>query len=120
MLSIEEKQKYLLFNIGELYDGLVIKRPSLHCKTPYVADILLTENNLLTLGHSASLGCGGLSNKDSCVYVQQLETKKKCSHKIMLSKKNNIYVGIYPKLSENMVEIALKNSCKSLYLLKKF
>ena len=60
MLSIEEKQKYLLFNIGELYDGLVIKRPSLHCKTPYVADVKIYENEENEediMAHTAALGC---------------------------------------------------------------
>ena len=31
----------ILINIPELYEGIITKRPSKYCKTPYVGDLLL-------------------------------------------------------------------------------
>lgn len=116
MLSIEEKQKYLLFNIGELYDGLVIKRPSLHCKTPYVADVKIYENEENEediMAHTAALGCCGLADTGAKVLMTKVENKKNvCSYKIMLSlheeRGYKQYIGIDPKLAERIVDNCLK------------
>ena len=46
----------MLYQIENPVQGLVIKRPSLHCKTPYVADIILEDaNGKQIMGHSPSL-----------------------------------------------------------------
>lgn len=49
---------YLLYKFDALYEGVVAKRPSKSCKTPYVADVVI-ESNENILGHSPSLGCCG-------------------------------------------------------------
>ena len=116
MLNIEEKQKYLLFNIGELYDGLVIKRPSLHCKTPYVADVKIYENEENEediMAHTAALGCCGLADTGAKVLMTKVENNKNvCSYKIMLSlheeRGYKQYIGIDPKLAERIVDNCLK------------
>ena len=51
------------------------KRPSSKCKTSYVADIKLL-NNELTLAHTPSLGYCGLCEKDCFVMVRENKTKK--------------------------------------------
>ena len=106
----------IIYNIENLQKCQVIKRPSSKCKTPYVADIKLL-NNELTLAHTPSLGCCGLCEKDCFVMVRENETKKKCTHSVILScvKDGNkeIYVGIYPKLAENIVNKALTLNCFS-------
>ena len=38
----------LLFQINDICEGVIIKRPSSHCKTPYVADVIL-ENSCTIL-----------------------------------------------------------------------
>jgi sugar fermentation stimulation protein A len=103
----------MLYQIENPIQGLVIKRPSLHCKTPYVSDIILEDNNdTQILGHSPSLGCCGLADKEATVVLSRIDNKKtKCSHRVELSlyKENNlqIYVGINPKLGEYIAEKAL-------------
>ena len=103
----------LLFQINDICEGVITKRPSAHCKTPYVADVSL-ENSSSILGHSPSLGCCGLAEKDSTVVLSQLPAKKNqtCSHRVELAilQHNEIkmYIGINPKLAESIVEECLK------------
>ena len=103
----------MLYQIENPIQGLVIKRPSLHCKTPYVADIILEDaNDTQIMGHSPSLGCCGLADKEATVVLSKIDNKKtKCSHRVELSlyKEDNseIYVGINPKLGEYIAEKAL-------------
>lgn len=103
----------LLFQINDICQGIISKRPSVHCKTPYVADVSL-ENSSSILGHSPSLGCCGLAEKDSTVVLSQLPAKKNqtCSHRVELAilqeQDFKIYIGINPKLAESIVEECLK------------
>lgn len=102
----------MLYQIENPLQGVIIKRPSLYCKTPYVADIVLENDGLQIMGHSPSLGCCGLADKEATVVLSKINGKKtKCSHRVELSlyKENNseIYVGINPKLGEYIAEKAL-------------
>lgn len=83
--------------------GTIVKRPSKHCKSPYVADVLL-ENGEEVIAHAPSLGCCGLCEKGSIVYMIPLDKGKICTYSIWLSETNKILVGIYPKNAEKMVE----------------
>lgn len=114
----------ILLRIGPLIEGKVMQRPSKHIKSPYVADILISENGLEReiLAHSASLGCGGMAEQGAQVLMSLLPIKngkpseeQKCSHRICLSvvkdcdhPGSECVVGIYPKLAENLAEAALK------------
>ena len=95
------------FNIS-LVKGTVINRPSKICKSPYVADVLLDDGSVI-LAHAPSLGCNGMCNSGSIIYLSLLENPKKCSHVIYLSEKDNI-VGIHPKCGEKIVEYCLNNN----------
>ena len=96
--------------------GEIIKRPSQHCKTPYVADVSL-ESGVMILGHSPSLGCCGLADKGASIIMTKLEERKKqtCSHRIELAvysddNNNSVVVGINPKLGETIAEECLKQN----------
>ena len=112
-----------IYKIESLNNAKIIKRPSKLCKTPYVADIIIeneNENENITeyLAHTAALGCCGLVDKDKQVLVSQVNNKNnKCKYKILLAKfyeKNNIIViGVDPKIAENLVEICLKKNLLS-------
>ena len=120
-----QSENQLLF-IGPLVEGKVTQRPSKHIKSPYVADVLISENELEReiLAHSASLGCGGMAESDAEVLMALLPLKEgkssedqKCSHRICLSVVKDsdhpgaeCVVGIYPKLAENLAEAALKGN----------
>ena len=102
----------LLYKLDNLVEGEVIKRPSLHIKTPYVADIKIVDTEEMTLGHTASLGCCGLSDTGAHVLMSQINGKGKCKYRVFLSilheRENEIIVGINPLLAETLVENALK------------
>lgn len=83
--------------------GTILKRPSKQCKSPYVADVLLDTGEEV-VAHAPSLGCCGLCEKGSVVHMVPLEKGKICTYSIWLSEQNKIYVGIYPKNAERIVQ----------------
>lgn len=107
-----------LYRFDELYRAIIIKRPSKSIKSPYVADISLFQEDILVkhefLGHTPSLGCCGLAEKDSIVWVSKLGEKTKCDYRVQISEINTkghkIYIGIAPKIAETLVYKALQNN----------
>jgi DNA-binding sugar fermentation-stimulating protein len=121
-----------IMKIDGLIEGVVIKRPSLFIKSPYVSDIQIIENNTTNnnetlLTHSPSLGCCGLADKDAHVLIGKMPEKKQkkiavntekeklsCKYVIYLSiykeKDTEQIIGIHPKLAEKLVENALKQN----------
>lgn len=131
----------LLFSLTNIYKAQVIKRPSKSIKTPYVADILLvnntnTNNNNEYLCHTPSLGCCGLVDKSSYIYVSDNRENNKIKtdfraevalyeeiNNIMKNKKNenmSVLVGVNPKLGENIAEYCLKNELIKDLQIKKY
>ena len=107
-----------LYSVDIYAEALIIKRPSKHIKSPYVADIQIDNKDYL--GHTPSLGCCGLSEKDSTVVVSKLEGKTKCDYRIILSKQGNVYVGIYPKFAENITLKSFQNQLIKDMLIKSY
>lgn len=124
-----------LLELNGLMEASIIKRPSKHIKTPYVADIQLIDNSTEEeyLAHTAALGCCGLADKGASVLLALMpipkskNTKQKCKFRVYLSlvreKKgetlHEIIVGIHPKLAEDLTENALtKNFLSSLQNVK--
>jgi DNA-binding sugar fermentation-stimulating protein len=126
----------ILLKIDNLFEGQVIKRPSAFIKTPYVADVNSIENQESILAHTASLGCGGLADKNAFVLLapspepkQKTKPKNqaglKCTHTIYLAiikeRDQEHIIGIQPKLAETIVENALtKNLLTRLQNVKKY
>jgi DNA-binding sugar fermentation-stimulating protein len=114
----------LLLKIDNLIEGEVIKRPSKYIKTPYVADIKICSTSNMILGHTAALGCCGLSDVGASVLMAPVPNKNNknsdklhCEYRVYLSvireKEQEMIVGINPKLAEELVESALKNNLLS-------
>jgi DNA-binding sugar fermentation-stimulating protein len=115
----------LILKINDLIDGEIIKRPSKFIKTPYVADIKITSDSRMILGHTASLGCCGLADIGAQVLMAPVPKSKNkrnndklhCQYRVYLSvireKNSEMIVGIYPKLAEELTESALKNNLLS-------
>ena len=117
-----------LLKLIELTKVKIISRPSKICKTPYVADIELSDGSIVQ-AHCASLGCCGLCEKDCYVYASPIlsncpQSKSKvCTYKVYLAEIyeeklikeekyiNNQIIGVDPKLAETLVEKALTNNC---------
>ena len=105
------------FQLPNLVRGNILKRPSATCKTPYVADVFIEDTDETVLAHTPALGCCGLSDTCSTVYLSPVIAKKNvCCYRVDLSIRfepklqNNIIVGINPKIAETLVEHALKNN----------
>jgi DNA-binding sugar fermentation-stimulating protein len=122
----------MLLQLKNLLQGNVIKRPSAIIKTPYVADVLLSNKDQI-IAHSLSLGCCGLADANAEVLLEDLTSsqinkkseKPKCSHRIHLSiyrdQEREIIIGINPKLAEILVEKALEqNVIHSLQNIKSY
>jgi DNA-binding sugar fermentation-stimulating protein len=125
-----------LMKLDNLIEGQVIKRPSKYIKTPYVADILCEDGEVL--GHTPSLGCCGLADinasilmsrcresKKNCNKIYKNQANMKCSYTIYLSviREGDFeqIIGIYPKLAETLTEAALtSNLLTKLQNVKKY
>jgi DNA-binding sugar fermentation-stimulating protein len=116
--------EHILFRLAPLIKATVVHRPSKRCKTPYAADVILDispytcDVDNTYIAHSPSLGCCGLCNTDSVVFIQPTHSNtNKCSHRIMLSsikleRENDencdtIYIATHPRLAEDVVKYAL-------------
>ena len=127
-----------LLKLNDLIKVKIISRPSKICKTPYVADIELSDGSIVQ-AHCASLGCCGLCEKDCYVYASPMlsncpQSKSKvCSYKVYLAEIyeeklikeekyiNNQIIGVDPKLAETLVEKALISNCfPTLQNIKKY
>jgi DNA-binding sugar fermentation-stimulating protein len=114
----------LMMKLDNIIEGTVIKRPSKFIKTPYVADIIPIGETDTILGHTASLGCCGLADAGATILMSSIPTHKNankntanklsCEYRVYLSmireKGEEIIIGIYPKLAEELTEYALKNN----------
>lgn len=127
----------MLKKIDNLIEGLIVKRPSKHIKSPYVADVIIEnedeDEKVLAqevLAHSACLGCCGLADKDASILMAPMKNENnKCKYSIYLSvykelkkqKEIEIIVGIQPKLAESLAENALnKNFLSTLQNVKSY
>lgn len=119
----------LVIKIDNLVEGTIVKRPSKLVKSPYVADVIINNNEILA--HTASLGCCGLCEAGSSILFAPMKSKKpdsnpkKCVYSAQLSiineKNNEIIIGIHPKLAELLVENCLtKNYLSILKDVKKY
>ena len=108
----------MLYQLENLVEATVLKRPSKHIKTPYVADVIL--NNKEVLGHSPALGCGGLADAGSTIFMTPANEKSKCDYTFYLSEVSDedhpdekIIVGIHPKMAETLMDICLTRNMLS-------
>jgi DNA-binding sugar fermentation-stimulating protein len=70
----------LIHTIENITIGTIIKRPSRHIKSPYVADILV--NGEEKLAHCPSLGLCGMICQDSIVFISPSSAKSKTDYKV--------------------------------------
>lgn len=106
-----------LYKFDKVHAATVVKRPSKICKTPYVADITLNEDEKSTeyMAHTACLGCCGLVEAgEQVIMTDSTNAKNKCKYRVMLAKGRergiiNI-IGVNPKMAEDLVEVALQKN----------
>lgn len=95
-----------MYSLEEISTTTIVKRPSVSCKTPYVADITINDNAYLA--HTPALGCCGLSDNGCKVIVSKINGEKnKCKYRVDLAvlyeRGRDIIVGINPKLAETLM-----------------
>lgn len=78
----------------ECIKGIITSRPSKIIKSPYVADILINDNDYLA--HSPALGLGPHIKKDSVVLLQKSNEKSKTDYSIKGVYDDNIWIGACP------------------------
>ena len=122
----------LILKIDNLIEGTIIKRPSKFIKSPYVADIIPFDSiDNMVIGHTASLGCCGLSDTGSTILMspspisKSKSDKLRCEYRVYLSilreRNTETIVGIHPKLAEQLAESALQHNLLSkLQNIKKY
>jgi len=109
----------LVLKLDNLVEGAIVKRPSKLVKSPYVADVVINDTEILA--HTAALGCCGLCESGATILLAPMKknAKKtndtKCLYSVQLSiindKNNEIVIGVYPKLAELLVENCLTKNC---------
>jgi DNA-binding sugar fermentation-stimulating protein len=118
----------IIYSIDKLYKAIVINRPSKVCKSPYLADVAvyndekeIIEENVMA--HTPALGCCGYVEADSIVYCTKSASKTaKSKYVVQISqmKDINIKVGINPMLANPIVkELLLKNKIPPFNDIKK-
>ena len=105
-----------VYDLGNVFYGKVINRPSKVCKSPYLADICVYQNSNFNdneiidnnvMAHCPGLGCGGLIVSGSQILVTEAKNEKsKSKYVIHLSKITDpdIYVGVNPNIANNIIE----------------
>jgi len=91
-----------LMTLPSLLRTQIVKRPSLHIKSPYVADIQVNGED--ELAHTASLGCNGYNDAGANVYVLDTTTNKKkdtkCKFRVCLTE---VSLGDSNQMGENQM-----------------
>jgi DNA-binding sugar fermentation-stimulating protein len=99
--------------------AVVVARPSKVVKTPYVADIMFADDPTIYQAHAPSLGCSGLVEVDSNVYVSGKPPKAekdaaKTTHTIYGT---TVYggwrVGVNPMVANKMVRAIIERGLDS-------
>ena len=102
-----------LYQVPNVSSATVIKRPSKTCKTPYVADVQLENDEATHMAHTACLGCGGLVDAGKEIVMKEVSnTQNVCKYRVSFAKVQERgiehIVGVDPKLAEDMVEVTSK------------
>jgi DNA-binding sugar fermentation-stimulating protein len=89
--------------------AVVVARPSKTVKTPYVADIMFADDPTIYQAHAPSLGCSGLVDVDSNVYVsgKPPKTEKDAAKTTHTIYGTTVYggwrVGVNPMIANKVV-----------------
>lgn len=107
-MDIIKQLKKPLFEL-QLFEGIVINRPSKKIKSPYLADVLINGENILC--HTPSLGCCGLVSTDKKVLMTKKNSKNsKSKYSIDFVYDKQTIVGVNPLYANKIVECCLNNN----------
>jgi DNA-binding sugar fermentation-stimulating protein len=111
--------KFLLQVIG-LTPGIIISRPSkrINPPCPATADVKCLKTGADYIAHLPLLGCNGLTEVGSEIYMTDLYEKKRfhpdCTQTVFLSMYNEglnqQIIGVFPRIAHELVESALEKN----------
>jgi DNA-binding sugar fermentation-stimulating protein len=106
-----------IYELPQLYKGIVLSRPSKICKSPYLADVKIFDNdgNVIeenVMAHSPALGCCGLITTNVYVLCTKSESTKNKSKYVIhhIIKEDNSIIGVNPMLANPIVKSLLLNN----------
>ena len=105
------------YELPPLYKARILYRPSKVCKSPYLADVKIFDNdgNVLeenVMAHSPALGCCGLIAPNVYVLCTKSESTKNKSKYVIhhVICENNSIIGVNPMLANPIVKSLLLNN----------
>ena len=114
-----------LYSFNQLEKACIERRPSLQCKSPYVADAILSDSNSKTIIHTPALGCCGLSHNGSTVLISLLYDKNANENGRNKKKEKEMMLLLYPsvrssrregaRIRKEEKETRLRISCRNKY-----
>lgn len=104
-----------LLSLGQLYQGTVLRRPSEHNKSPYVADVKLDHGGAEVIAHAPMLDLGGLLKPGTVVRMTKSKPGGKTSHAVQLVRVEEVecgedgheWVGAHPSLGNSVARALL-------------
>ncbi len=107
----------MLYQTSKLYKAQVINRPSKVCKSPYLADVIVynDDNSVLeenVMAHSPALGCCGLVSSGAYVMCSKSDSTKNKSKYVIhhVVQEDGSIIGINPMLANHIVKELLKQN----------
>ena len=106
-----------IYTLSKLYKGMILSRPSKICKSPYLADVKIfdDDNNIIeenVMAHSPALGCCGLITQNVFVLCTKSDSIKNKSKYIIYNiiQEDNSIIGVNPMSANPIVKsLLLKN-----------
>lgn len=106
-----------IYTLPKLYKAKILARPSKVCKSPYLADITVydEQENVIeenVMAHSPALGCCGLIVSNVFVYCTKSESTKNKSKYVIhhIIQENGSVIGVNPMLANPIVKSLLLNN----------
>ncbi len=106
-----------IYTLSKLYKAKIINRPSKVCKSPYLADITVydDQDNVIeenVMAHSPALGCCGLIAPNVFVYCTKSESTKNKSKYVIhhILQEDGSVIGVNPMLANPIVKSLLLNN----------
>ncbi len=106
-----------IYILPKLYKAKIINRPSKVCKSPYLADITVYDDNENVIeenimAHSPALGCCGLIAPNVFVYCTKSESTKNKSKYVIhhILHEDGSVIGVNPMLANPIVKSLLLNN----------
>lgn len=117
-----------VLKLNNLIEAKVVNRPSKNIKSPYLADIKLSNKTKLEMAHSPALGLCGYITKDSIVLLEEKEITKNRKTKytiemvkVLNERRKSIWLGANPIRSNQLFKnLILKNRLEYFKNITKF